>query len=64
MIGIRFHEGTPAGDMVGLAYDQHMLTVPAAENVMRLLPPLNASDEDLGEAVSRLDAACNARKAG
>ena len=63
MIGIRFHEGTPAGDMVGLAYDQHMLTVPAAENIMRLLPALNASDEELSEAVSRLDAACQARKA-
>lgn len=63
MIGIRFKEGTAAGDMVGHAYDQHMLTVPAAENVMRLLPPLNVSDEDLGEAVNRLDAACRAQKA-
>ncbi|MEM1299225.1 MAG: aspartate aminotransferase family protein [Pseudomonadota bacterium] len=63
MIGIRFQEVTPAGDMVGHAYDQHMLTVPAADNIMRLLPPLNASDEDLSEAVSRLDAACKARKA-
>ncbi|MFK7944613.1 MAG: aspartate aminotransferase family protein [Paracoccaceae bacterium] len=63
MIGIRFHDGTPAGDMVGHAYDQHMLTVPAAENIMRLLPPLNASDADLSDAVSRLDAACKARKA-
>ena len=64
MIGIRFHDSTPVGDMVGAAYDQHMLTVPAAENTMRILPPLNVSDEDLGEAVSRLDAACRARKSG
>ena len=64
MIGIRFHEDTPAGDMVGLAYDQHMLTVPAADNIMRLLPALNAPDADLSEAVNRLDAACQARKAG
>jgi acetylornithine/N-succinyldiaminopimelate aminotransferase len=63
MIGIRFHEGAPAGDMVGLAYDQHLLTVPAAENVMRILPPLNVSDDELSEAVSRIDAACQARKA-
>ena len=63
MIGIRFQEGTPAVDMVGLAYDQKMLTVPAAENVMRLLPALNVSDSELNDAVNRMDAACRARKA-
>ena len=63
MIGIRFHDSTPVGDMVGAAYDQHMLTVPAAENTMRILPPLNVSDAELNDAVSRLDAACRARKA-
>ena len=64
MIGIRFHDTTPVGDMVGAAYDQNMLTVPAAENTMRILPPLNVSDEELNDAVGRLDAACRARKAG
>jgi acetylornithine/N-succinyldiaminopimelate aminotransferase len=63
MIGIRFHDSTPVGDVVGAAYAQHMLTVPAAENTMRMLPPLNVSDEDLSEAVSRLDAAITAAKA-
>ncbi|MEM6578598.1 MAG: aspartate aminotransferase family protein [Pseudomonadota bacterium] len=62
MMGIRFHEGTPVGDVVDAAYGQHMLTVPAGDNVMRILPPLNVSDEELGDAVSRLDAACTSLK--
>ena len=64
MIGIRFHESTAVGDVVGAAYDQHMLTVPAAENTMRMLPPLNVTDEELSDAVSRLDAAVTSVKNG
>jgi len=60
MLGIRWHQGTSVGDAVNAAYDQKLLTVPAGANVMRILPPLNASDEELGEAVARLDAACHA----
>ena len=63
MLGIKFRDGTPVGDAVSAAYDQNMLTVPAGDNTMRILPPLNASDQELGEAVSRLDAACQALKA-
>ncbi|KFE36623.1 aspartate aminotransferase family protein [Thioclava atlantica] len=44
-------------ELVAAAYDQNLLTVPAADNVLRLLPPLNISEADLAEAVSRLDAA-------
>jgi len=46
-------------DMVNAAYAQNLLTVPAADNVLRLLPPLNISDEDIAEAVKRLDAAAS-----
>ncbi|MPQ92463.1 aspartate aminotransferase family protein [Thioclava sp. JE_KL1] len=46
-------------DMVAAAYDQHLLTVPAADNVLRLLPALNISEADLAEAVTRLDAAAS-----
>ena len=63
MLGVRFHAGTPAMDIVNAAYDTRMLTVPAAENTVRMLPPLNATDADLGEAASRLSAACEAVKA-
>ena len=34
-----------------------LLTVPAADNVLRLLPPLNITDEEITEAVARLDRA-------
>jgi 4-aminobutyrate aminotransferase len=44
-------------DLVAAAYDQNLLTVPAADNVLRLLPALNISEADLSEAVKRLDAA-------
>jgi acetylornithine/N-succinyldiaminopimelate aminotransferase len=35
---------------------------PAADNVVRLLPPLNIPDEDISEALRRLDAAASALK--
>ena len=63
MLGVRFKDGTGAMDIVNAAYDANMLTVPAAENTVRLLPPLNASDDDLSQCVKRLDAACAAVKA-
>ena len=44
-------------DVVNAGYAQEVRTVPAADNVIRLLPPLNISEEDIAEAVNRLDAA-------
>ena len=45
------------GDVVRAGYDQQLLTVAAADNVVRLLPPLNITDEEIAEAVDRLDKA-------
>ncbi|WP_294927273.1 aspartate aminotransferase family protein [uncultured Paracoccus sp.] len=45
------------GDLVAAGYGQHILTVPAADNTLRLLPPLNISDDEIAEAVARLDRA-------
>ena len=47
-------------DIVKAAYDQHLLTVPAADNVIRLLPALNIPDADISEALARLDRAAQA----
>ena len=44
-------------DLVKAGYAEHLLAVPAADNVVRLLPPLNITDEELDEAVARLDRA-------
>lgn len=44
-------------DMVNAGYEAEVVTVPAADNVVRLLPPLNISDEEIAEALVRLDRA-------
>ncbi|MFV0383046.1 aspartate aminotransferase family protein [Paracoccus sp. (in: a-proteobacteria)] len=48
-----------AGDLVKAGYAQHVLTVLAADNTVRLLPPLNIPDEEIAEAVVRLDHAAD-----
>lgn len=45
------------GDLVAAGYAAEVITVPAADNVVRLLPPLNITDDEITEAISRLDAA-------
>jgi acetylornithine/N-succinyldiaminopimelate aminotransferase len=44
-------------DVVKEGIGQGVLTVPAADNVVRLLPALNITDEDIAKAVACLDAA-------
>lgn len=44
-------------DLVAAGYGQHVLTVAAADDTLRLLPPLTITDEEIAEAVRRLDAA-------
>ena len=55
MLGLKCK--APNADVVAAGYRQEILTVPAADNVVRLLPALNISDDDIAEAVQRLDAA-------
>ncbi len=47
-------------DFVKAGYGEHVLTVPAADNVVRLLPPLTLTDDDIAEAATRLDRAASA----
>ena len=44
-------------DVVNAGYGQEVITVPAADNVVRLLPPLTITDAEIAQAVTRLDAA-------
>ncbi len=44
-------------DVVKANYAQNLLTVAAADNVIRLLPALNIPEADITEALTRLDAA-------
>ncbi|MGZ3217635.1 aspartate aminotransferase family protein [Paracoccus sp. T5] len=55
MLGLKCHVA-PA-DLVKAGYAQQILTVPAADDTLRLLPPLNIADEEIAEAVARLDRA-------
>jgi acetylornithine/N-succinyldiaminopimelate aminotransferase len=61
MMGIKTK--VPNTDFVARAYDQNLLTIAAGDNVVRLLPPLIVSDDDLTEAVAKLDRACQSFKA-
>ena len=47
-------------DVVKAGYAEEVLTVPAADNVVRLLPPLTISDTEITTAIDRLDAAATA----
>ncbi len=47
-------------DIVKAGYDAGILTVPAADNVIRLLPPLNLTDDDIAAAADLLDKAASA----
>ena len=58
MLGLKCK--VPAGDVVAAGYAEQLLTVPAADNAVRLLPALNISDDDIAEAVARLDRAATA----
>ncbi|MEI4260218.1 aspartate aminotransferase family protein [Roseovarius sp. D0-M9] len=47
----------PNTDVLNACYAQLLCTVPAADNVLRLLPPLNITEAEIAEAAARLDAA-------
>lgn len=47
------------GEVVKAGYAEHILTVAAADDTLRLLPPLTISDEEIAEAVARLDRAAS-----
>ena len=46
-------------DVVNAGYANGVITVPAADNVIRLLPALNLTDDDIVQAASLLDAAAS-----
>ena len=51
------------GDVVNAGYQAGLLTVAAADNVLRLLPALNIPDADIAEALTRLDQVATSLKA-
>lgn len=55
MLGLKCKR--PNTDLVAAGYDAGILTVPAGDNVLRLLPSLNIPDEDIQTAIDRLNRA-------
>ncbi len=56
MFGLKMR--VPNGDFVAAARDAKLLTIAAGENVVRLLPPLIVDENEIAEAVERLESAC------
>jgi acetylornithine/N-succinyldiaminopimelate aminotransferase len=55
MLGLRVR--VPPADLVRAGIDNRVLAVPAADNVVRLLPALTITEAEIAEGVARLDAA-------
>jgi acetylornithine/N-succinyldiaminopimelate aminotransferase len=58
MVGLKLK--VPPADFAAAALEQKILVIPAGDNVVRLLPPLVVTEEEIAEGVRRLDAACAA----
>ena len=56
LVGLR--AVVPAGELVKAIRAERMLAVGAGDNVVRLLPPLIVSEQEMAEGVARLDRAC------
>jgi len=56
LIGLRAL--VPAGQLVDALRAEKMITVAAGDNVVRLLPPLIIGEQEIAEAIARLDRAC------
>ncbi|QJP15297.1 aspartate aminotransferase family protein [Starkeya sp. ORNL1] len=54
----------PNMELVAAMREEHMLVPSAADNVVRLLPPLNIGEAEIEAAFTRIDAACAKIEAG
>jgi len=56
LLGLRLN--VPNGDFTVAARAEHMLVIPAGDNVVRLLPPLIIEEAEMDAAIARLEGAC------
>lgn len=54
LMGIKLKDDVPVGDAVLGCAAEKFLTVGAADNVMRIIPPLNVTDDEISLAVERI----------
>ena len=57
LAGVRLKEKYPAGDVMKAATTEKLLTVSAGDNVIRLLPSLTVSEDEMKEGIARLSSA-------
>jgi len=53
MLGLKCK--VPNMDLINAAYENQLLIVPASDNVVRLLPALNITDDEISQAMKRLE---------
>ena len=58
LIGLKLK--APPASFADAALNLKLLVIPAGDNVVRILPPLVVTDEEIAEGVRRLDATCAA----
>ena len=56
LVGLR--AAVPNGELVDELRAEKLITVAAGDNVVRLLPPLIVSEDEVAEAVRRIERAC------
>ena len=60
LCGLQLADDIAVGDMTAALQEKHLLAVPAGENVLRLLPPLNITDAEIEHAYMVLDSVFSA----
>src|SRR5271170_1641011 len=58
IIGLKLK--VPPATFAEAAMERKLLVIPAGDNVVRIMPPLVVTDEEIAEGVRRLDSACGA----
>ncbi|MEM8990473.1 MAG: aspartate aminotransferase family protein [Pseudomonadota bacterium] len=60
LLGLKLVDGTAPGKLVEAGREAGVLTVPAGDNVVRILPPLTVTEDEIGAGIERLDRALTA----
>ena len=62
MLGIKINAKIDNGIVVKKFIDNYLLTIPAGENVIRILPPLIITKKHVNEAISKIEKSFNELK--
>lgn len=60
MLGVKFNQKIDNNEMVKKFIENGLLTIPAGENVIRILPPLVITSEHVKEAIEKMEMALSA----